>query len=68
MQAQVRACMPELSGTAKRLGEWLAGDHFAPVRVSIAKRVLDELNGVRRLKPTDAEAEIGWLRRPGHRA
>ncbi|WP_421739686.1 hypothetical protein [Caulobacter sp.] len=62
MQAQVRACMPELSGTAKRLGDWLAGDHFAPVRVSIAKRVLDELNGVRRLKPTDAEAEIEYLR------
>jgi len=62
MQAQVRACMPELSGTAKRLSEWLSGDHFAPVRASIAKRVLAELNGVRRLKPTDAEAEIEFLR------
>ncbi|WP_425994376.1 hypothetical protein [Caulobacter sp. DWR1-3-2b1] len=62
MQAQVRACMPELSGTAKRLSEWLCGDHFAPVRASIAKRVLTELNGVRRLKPGDAEAEIEYLR------
>ncbi|OYW29223.1 MAG: hypothetical protein B7Z44_05540 [Caulobacter sp. 12-67-6] len=62
MQAQVRACMPELSGTAKRLSEWLSGDHFAPVRASIAKRVLTELNGVRRLKPNDAEAEIEFLR------
>jgi len=62
MQGQVRACMPELSGTAKRLSEWLSGDHFAPVRASIAKRVLTELNGVRRLKPTDAEAEIEYLR------
>lgn len=62
MQAQVRACMPELSGTAKRLSEWLSGDHFAPVRASIAKRVLKELNGVRRLKPNDAEAEIEYLR------
>lgn len=62
MQAQVRACMPELSGTAKRLSEWLSGDHFAPVRAAIAKRVLNELNGVRRLKPTDAEAEIEYLR------
>ena len=62
MQAQVRACMPELSGTAKRLSEWLSGDHFAPVRASIAKRVLTELNGVRRLKPNDAEAEIEYLR------
>ena len=62
MQAQVRACMPELSGTAKRLSEWLSGEHFASVRRSIAKRVLAELNGVRRLKPTDAEAEIEYLR------
>jgi hypothetical protein len=62
MQAQVRACMPELSGTAKRLSDWLSGDHFAPVRASIAKRVLKELNGVRRLKPNDAEAEIEFLR------
>ncbi len=62
VQAQVRACMPELSGTAKRLSEWLGGDHFAPVRASIAKRVLKELNGVRRLKPNDAEAEIEYLR------
>ncbi|ALL12061.1 hypothetical protein [Caulobacter henricii] len=62
MQSQVRACMPELSGTAKRLSEWLNGDHFAPVRASIARRVLAELNGVRRLKPTDAEAEIEYLR------
>lgn len=62
MQSQVRACMPELSGTAKRLSEWLNGDHFAPVRASIARRVLAELNGVRRLKPTDAEAEIEFLR------
>ncbi len=62
MQAQVRACMPELSGTAKRLSEWLSGDHFAPVRAAIAKRVLAELNGVRRLKPADAEAEIEFLR------
>lgn len=62
MQAQVRACMPELSGTAKRLSEWLSGDCFAPVRASIAHRVLKELNGVRRLKPNDAEQEIEFLR------
>jgi len=62
MQAQVRACMPELSGTAKRLSDWLSGDHFSAVRASIAKRVLKELNGVRRLKPNDAEQEIEFLR------
>jgi hypothetical protein len=62
IEAGVRNCMPELSGTAKRLGEWLAGDDFPAVRMSIAQRVLKELNGVRRLKPADAEAEIEYLR------
>ncbi|MCY1646289.1 hypothetical protein OVA11_04160 [Caulobacter sp. SL161] len=58
----VRACMPDLSGTARRLSEWLAEDHFPSVRKAIAQRVLTELNGVRRLKPQDAEAEIEYLR------
>ena len=62
LEAGVRNCMPQLSGTAKRLSEWLSGDAFPVVRSSIAHRVLKELNGVRRLKPTDAEAEIEHLR------
>lgn len=62
IEASVRNCMPELSGTARRLSEWLAGDDFPSVRKAIAERVLTELNGVRRLKPNDAEAEIEFLR------
>lgn len=62
IENSVRTCMPELSGTARRLGEWLSGDNFPSVRKAIAQRVLTELNGVRRLKPTDAEAEIEYLR------
>jgi hypothetical protein len=62
IEAGVRNCMPELSGTAKRLSDWLAGEDFPAVRMSIAQRVLKELNGVRRLKPADAEAEIEYLR------
>lgn len=62
IESSVRACMPELSGTARRLGVWLAGDQFPSVRKAIADRVLAELNGVRRLKPNDAEAEIEFLR------
>ncbi|MBC7668217.1 MAG: hypothetical protein H7236_07110 [Gemmatimonadaceae bacterium] len=62
VEAGVRNCMPTLSGTAKRLSEWLTGDDFPAVRSSIAHRVLKELNGVRRLKPTDAESEIEHLR------
>ena len=62
IEASVRNVMPELSGTAKRLGDWLSGDNFPSVRKAIAQRVLTELNGVRRLKPNDAEAEIEFLR------
>jgi hypothetical protein len=62
VEAGVRNCMPELNGTAKRLCDWLGGEEFPAVRMSIAQRVLKELNGVRRLKPADAEAEIEFLR------
>ncbi|MFZ0267898.1 hypothetical protein [Caulobacter sp.] len=62
IEAGVRNCMPELNGTAKRLCDWLSGEEFPAVRMSIAQRVLKELNGVRRLKPSDAEAEIEFLR------
>lgn len=62
IESGVRGCMPELSGTARRLSVWLAGDDFPTVRKAIAERVLTELNGVRRLKPQDAEAEIEFLR------
>jgi hypothetical protein len=62
IEASVRGVMPELSGTARRLGDWLGGDHFPTVRKAIAERVLTELNGVRRLKPADAEAEIEYMR------
>ncbi|MET3666576.1 hypothetical protein [Caulobacter sp. 1776] len=62
IEANVRGVMPELSGVARRLGDWLCGDDFPSVRKAIAERVLTELNGVRRLKPADAEAEIEYLR------
>ncbi|PZR33998.1 hypothetical protein [Caulobacter segnis] len=62
IEASVRACMPELSGTAQRLSGWLSGDDFPSVRKAIAQRVLTELNGVRRLKPDSADAEIEFLR------
>ena len=62
IEASVRACMPELSGTAQRLSGWLSGDDFPSVRKAIAQRVLTELNGVRRLKPDSADAEIEYLR------
>jgi hypothetical protein len=54
--------LPELDGPAARLANWLGGEHFAGVRLALAKRVLAELNGPRRLKPGDAAAEIEYLR------
>jgi hypothetical protein len=54
--------MPPISGAAARLANWLDGPHFTRVRTAIARRVLDELNGPRRLRPGDPEAEITLLR------
>lgn len=54
--------LAELNGPAARLANWLGGEHFAGVRTALAKRVLAELNGPRRLKPGDAMAEIEYLR------
>ena len=54
--------MPPLSEAATRLSKWLAADDFASVRVAIAKRVVRELNGPRRLRPSDASGEIEVMR------
>ena len=55
-------CIPELPGPAARLANWLDGPHFEQARAAIAKRVLRELHGVRRLNPPDADNEIELLR------
>jgi hypothetical protein len=60
--ASVAKVMPELQPAAKRLAGWLANDQFESVRSAIAKRVLRELNGPRRLRPASAEGEIDILR------
>ena len=54
--------MPPVEGAAARLANWLDGPHFETVRRAIAKRVLKELTGPRRLRPKDAAAEIDLLR------
>src|SRR3989344_2523044 len=45
-----------------RLGRWLATEDFRAGRSAIARRVMKELNGPRRLKPGDADGEIDLLR------
>ena len=58
----VQKIMPNLSPAAERLATWLSGAEFEGVRQSIGKRVLRELNGPRRLRPSSAEEEINVLR------
>jgi hypothetical protein len=51
----------EFSAEAERLGGWLRDPAFQLVRAGLARRVLRELKGPRRLRPTGAEQEIACL-------
>ncbi|MDP3176179.1 MAG: hypothetical protein Q8M88_17275 [Phenylobacterium sp.] len=62
VEPSVAKVMPKLSPAAERLGRCLAAEDFADVRTAIARRVLRELMGPRRLRPSDAEGEIDILR------
>jgi hypothetical protein len=46
----------------QKLADWLQDDGFLQVRAALARRVLSELNGPRRLRPGDAQGEIVVLR------
>lgn len=58
----VARMMPQLPQQAARLAVWLDSGHFEGVRAALGQRVLRELVGPKRLKPSDAEAEIVCLR------
>jgi len=58
----VARAMPPLKSSAARLANWLDGPNFEQVRMAIAKRVLKELSGPRRLCPNDPSGEIDMLR------
>jgi len=62
IESSVAKVMPELSTRAQRLAKWLGTEDFTDVRASIGLRVLRELNGPRRLRPSDAAGEIDVLR------
>ncbi len=62
IEPAVARVMPLLQGPAARLANWLDGPYFENVRTAIAHRVLNELTGPKRLRPTDAEGEIVILR------
>ncbi len=61
-EPKVAKIMPPLEGAAVRLADWLEKPHFKASRTAIAKRVLAELNGPRRLRPSDPVEEIALLR------
>lgn len=58
----VARVMPPLEGPAARLANWLEAPHFDNVRKAILRRVMSELIGPRRLRPSDAQGEIELLR------
>ncbi|HXQ47983.1 MAG TPA: hypothetical protein VN806_15300, partial [Caulobacteraceae bacterium] len=62
IEPAVANVMPLLQGPAARLANWLDGPYFENVRTAIAHRVLHELTGPKRLRPSDAEGEIIILR------
>jgi hypothetical protein len=61
-EAGVARLIPPLTGPAERLGRWLEGGEFKSIGATIAKRVLTELMGPRRLRPSDPAGEIAILR------
>ncbi|MEO6378868.1 MAG: hypothetical protein ABIO37_12650 [Caulobacteraceae bacterium] len=54
--------LPRLEGPAARLAEWMTREAFEDTRAAVMRRVLAELGGPRRLRPSDPEGEISLLR------
>ena len=59
---QMALMIPAVEGQTARLAAHLAGDPFVNVRATLAKRIVQELAGPRRLRPGDAPGEIAILR------
>ncbi|HVY34824.1 MAG TPA: hypothetical protein VG960_10420 [Caulobacteraceae bacterium] len=62
MDPNVANTIPPLEGAAARLSRWMEGAYFEGVRVAVGRKVLGEVKGSRRLRPSDAQAEIDVLR------
>jgi hypothetical protein len=61
-EPSVAKVMPELSARAQRLAKWLTTEDFTGVRAAIGQRILRDLSGQRRLRPTDPVGEIDVIR------
>ncbi|MDB5462665.1 MAG: hypothetical protein JWP23_1054 [Phenylobacterium sp.] len=62
IEPSVAKVMPELSERAQRLAGWLTSEDFTGVRAAIGQRILRDLGGQRRLRPTDPVSEIELIR------
>lgn len=60
--ATLAEVMPPLEGPAARLGDRMARGQYKLLAATLSKRVLRELMGPRRLRPSDAAGEIAVLR------
>ncbi|MBS0333065.1 MAG: hypothetical protein JSS35_09875 [Proteobacteria bacterium] len=62
IEASVAKVTPELSNRAQRLAKWLPHPAFTGVRGAIGQRILRDLSGQRRLRPSDPMGEIDAIR------
>lgn len=65
IEPQVAKAMPPLQGAALRLADWLSQPVFANARSAVGRRILRELMGPRRLRPSSPKEEIELLRALG---
>ena len=65
IEPQAAKALPPLHGPAARLAEWLAQPPFASTRAAVGRRILRELMGPRRLRPSSPKEEIELLRALG---
>ena len=61
-EPSVAKVTPELGVGAQRLAKWLEDPAFTGVRAAIGQRILRELSGQRRLRPSDPVGEIELIR------
>jgi hypothetical protein len=65
IEPQVARCLPPLEGAASRLSAWLSKSPFDGARAAVGRRIIRELMGPRRLRPSNPEDEIALLRALG---
>ena len=62
IEPAIAKSLPPLEGPAVRLAQWLGHEAFFTVRASIARQILRDLVGPRRLCPDNAAQEVEMLR------